>query len=413
MSNTRGLLYPALHKFYNALSSLAKFEKGTDFFDNINHLDNFFSEYRNITFVLQKSLAHTPFETTYEQLRDQYLVNDIGKWFKDKRNEVLKQQPFNLEKRIVITIYSGQQSLELPELIFTIDNDIKYSTIVESLKATFLSFGQLEIMFSAEFFFYEHGHTEDLFDNFIFGIGQMKLFLAAMKRTVNGDCELCNELQNKIENIKFYRVPKDMLLVDDYVFYTRKSTFEKASRVALTTGPGQARSKLDTFNKTYPNGDLFQKFELMHLVIFQMQKSLLPTCMVVYEDNTFELLTFGFSIKTTVYRKFNEIAKRITTEGISQVLFVTEMYVYDVSDFERLDSHDRIEHAQKEILSFFTIDKELKVKSRSYDTERIDDLDYIASVMAQPSGKVSLPGFMYPVGEQFVKLQKQSVNPTR
>jgi hypothetical protein len=42
MSNTRGLLYPALHKFYSSLSSLEKFEKGTNFFDNITYLDNFF-----------------------------------------------------------------------------------------------------------------------------------------------------------------------------------------------------------------------------------------------------------------------------------------------------------------------------------------------------------------------------------
>ncbi|MRT93047.1 hypothetical protein [Ancylomarina sp. 16SWW S1-10-2] len=86
MKNSRGLLYPALHKFYSALSSLEKFEKGSNFFDNICHLDNFFSEYRNITFVLQKSLAKTEFRTVYEKLRDKYLVNDVGKWFIGKRN---------------------------------------------------------------------------------------------------------------------------------------------------------------------------------------------------------------------------------------------------------------------------------------------------------------------------------------
>src|SRR5579862_1975826 len=108
MDSTRGLLYPALHKFYSALSSLEKFEKGTNFFDNIGYLDNFFSEYRNITFVLQHSLAHTDFLVTYETLRNKYLVNSVGKWFVEKRNEVLKQQPFDLEKRIVITVYSAE-----------------------------------------------------------------------------------------------------------------------------------------------------------------------------------------------------------------------------------------------------------------------------------------------------------------
>ena len=90
MDNTKGLLYPALHKFYSALNSLEKFEKGTNFFENIAYLDNFFSEYRNITFVLQKSLAHTEFKAIYEGLRNEYLVNDVCKWFIDKRNEVVK-----------------------------------------------------------------------------------------------------------------------------------------------------------------------------------------------------------------------------------------------------------------------------------------------------------------------------------
>ena len=51
------LLYPAMQKFYSALNSLDKFGKEKNFFENISSLDTFFSEYRNITFVLQKSLA--------------------------------------------------------------------------------------------------------------------------------------------------------------------------------------------------------------------------------------------------------------------------------------------------------------------------------------------------------------------
>lgn len=211
MNNSRGMLYPALHKFYNALSSLEKFEKGTNFFDNINYLDNFFSEYRNVTFVLQKSLAHTLFMPVYEKFRDQYLVNNVGKWFIEKRNEVLKQQPFNLEKRITITIYSGQV-LSLPELVFTIDNDVKISTIVDSLRGTFMKMGQLEVMFSAEFLFYESGHTEDLYDNLIFGINQMKLFLTDVKKAVDSECRLSDELERRIDKMNFIRCLKIFFL---------------------------------------------------------------------------------------------------------------------------------------------------------------------------------------------------------
>ncbi len=404
MINSRGLLYPALHKFYSALCSLEKFEKGTNFFDNISYLDNFFSEYRNITFVLQKSLAKTLFMSTYEKLRDQYLVNNVGKWFVDKRNEVLKQQPFDLEKRIVISIYSSE-TLLLPELVFTIDNDVEISTIVESLRTTFMSFGQLEVMFSVEFLFYEYGHNEDLYDNLILGINQMKLFLADMKKAINEDCRLSNELEKKISKMNFYQVPKDMLFVDDYVFYCKKEYFEKASRVVLRSGSGETRVPIENLNKIYPNGDLFSKFELMHVVIYQMGKSLLPTCLILYRDETFELVTFGFSIKTTVYRKFNEISKRIEADEIVNVLFVTEMYIYDLDDINNLDSHDRFGRAKSEILAFYMVDNQLAIKSRAYDTMQIDDFKYITSIMRSKLYEQELPKYMNPVLQEFTRLK--------
>lgn len=404
MNNSRGLLYPALHKFYSALSSLEKFEKGTNFFDNISYLDNFFSEYRNITFVLQKSLANTLFMPTYEKLRNQYLVNDVGKWFIEKRNEVLKQQPFNLEKRIVISIYTGE-TLSLPELVFTIDNDVKISSIVDSLRKTFISFGQLEVMFSVEFLFYEYGHSEDLYNNLILGINQMKLLLEDMKKAINADCTLSNELERKIDRMNFYRVPKDLLFIDDYIFNCKKEYFEKASRIALLSGPGQIKVPIEHLNKMYPNGDLFSKFELMHVVIFQMGKSLLPTCLILYSDDTFELVTFGFSIKTTVYRKFNEIARRIEADKIVNVLFVTEMYIYDLDEIKNLDSRERVEHSKSEILAFYMIDNHLAIKSHSYDTKQIDDFKYIGSIMFSKLSEQVLPRYMNPVMQEFTRLK--------
>lgn len=404
MNNSRGLLYPALHKFYSALNSLEKFEKGTNFFDNISYLDNFFSEYRNVTFVLQKSLANTLFMPTYEKLRDKYLVNQVGKWFIEKRNEVLKQQPFNLEKRIVINIYFGQ-TLSLPQLVFTIDNDVEISTIVDSLRTTFTSFGQLEVMFSAEFLFYEYGHSEDLYDNLIFGINEMKLLLADMKNQINQDCKLSDELERKIEVMNFYKVPRDMLFVDDYVFYCKKGYFEKASRIAMRIGQGQIRVPIENLNKVYPNGDLFNKFEMMHLVIFQMGKSLLPTCLILYSDDTFELVTFGFSIKTTLYRKFNEIAKHLEVDKIVSIFFVSEMYIYDKNDINNLDSRERVEHAKSEILAFYMIDNHLAIKLHSYDTKQIDDFKYIGSIMFSKSSDQVLPRYMNPVMQEFTRLK--------
>lgn len=63
-----GLLYPAYQKFYSSLSSLERFDKEGNFFNNISCLDAFFSEYRNITFVIQAALKHTEYFNIYEKI---------------------------------------------------------------------------------------------------------------------------------------------------------------------------------------------------------------------------------------------------------------------------------------------------------------------------------------------------------
>jgi hypothetical protein len=143
----KNLLYPAYHKLYNALYNLDKFEKNKNFFENINYLDNFFSEFRNITFVLQKSLAHTEFIDNYYHLRDRLLKNSTGKWLVDKRNAVVKECPFPLNKKIHITIFSPSSSIVVHCNIYTIDNDIEISELKEEIKSTFDSIESNEVFF--------------------------------------------------------------------------------------------------------------------------------------------------------------------------------------------------------------------------------------------------------------------------
>jgi hypothetical protein len=403
LENLKSILYPAFHKFYNALNSLEKFEKGSNFFDNIGHLDNFFSEYRNITFVLQKSLAKTEYMPLYERLRNKYLVNDVGKWFIDKRNSVLKEKPFDLEKRIIIKIYTGKDIFSLPELAYTIENDVEYSSIIESLRSSFLKLGEIEIFFSVEFTFYEKGAKEDLYDNFIFGITQMKLLLAEMRKELAEDCILSEKLEKKIEDLNFYRTPKDFFLVDDYTFNCTYKTFERASRSALSFGDNNPRSSIKFSDKFSSDGDIFHELELMHLAIMQFQETLMPTCIVIFKDDTFEINSFHSSIRTTVYRKFNEIANRIDKENIKGVFFVSEMRVYDTVDVKHLDSYNRIKYVQKETLAFFMIDNELKINYHSYDMEKIKDQVYVTQIINSKSNQ-DVPAFMNPLKLEFKRL---------
>ncbi|WP_027373241.1 MULTISPECIES: hypothetical protein [Chryseobacterium] len=405
--NTKGLLYSAYHKLYSALSSLEKFEKGINFFDNISHLDNFFSEYRNVTFMLQKSLAHTQFLKVYEENRQKYLLNDVCKWFIEKRNEILKQQPFDLEKRIRIVVYTTNNNVALPELSFTIENDVEFSTLIDSMQNFFIKFNLIEVMFSAEFSFYERGSNEELYDNFISGINNMKLFMKAMKEALNENDILSDQLEKKIDDMNFHRIPKNMLLTDDYVFYTRENRFEKASRAEFSFGQTDLKVPVTTFEKMFPGSkDLFSNFIMMHLTVFKMQKIIMPTCFIIYNDEKMKFISFDSSIKTTVYRKLDEIANRIETEGIIEVLYVGEMYLYSNNEnILNLESRERIKHKHSESLVFFKASHdELTNSCYLFDSDKIDDMEYIVSVLHQKESEIKSLAFMNPVINEFKRL---------
>ncbi len=360
-----GLLYPAMQKFYSALSNLDKFQKESNFFDNIACLDSFFSEYRNVTFVLQKSLAHTEYLELYNTYRDQYLADETSKWFVEKRNEVLKQQPFNLEKRILVTLFPSHAAVALKEQVFTVENDVGLSTIIDSLKAFLTHLNPVEVFFSVEYSFYEKGHDKDLFNDFIEGISNMKSFLAAMKDAIKQECKLCDQLEEKIERMTFNRISKDMLFVDDFVYYSQDDKFERASRVAIII-PDAPRMPISEFGQAWKrsddNNNPFMDFVIMHIVIADMQKELLPTFMIIYEDDTWIFKTFGGSIKTTMYRTINELVKRMEPDGIKAIYYVGEFYGYaDWKTVQNVNYHKRPKHATKESLCFFMLDKEIKV----------------------------------------------------
>lgn len=425
---SRGLLYPAMHKFYSAMSSLEQFEKGKNLFDNISHLDNFFSEYRNITFVLQKSLAHTDFMRTYEKNRDKHLINNVGSWFNNTRNVVLKEHPFDLEKNITIAIYSPICSSVEIKKNFTLENDVEYSSLIESLRSFLIEYNPIEVLFSVKFEFYEKGKDKNLYKDLITGIKNMRRFLQVMKREINENCKLCDELQERIDKVKFSQIPENMLFIDDYVYYVKDNNFEKAERIEplisfvrkdnnqpVVQLSNKLKFPLRSFIKNYNKIGIKGKnaldvFIYLHLTIFKMQKRIMPAFMIVYKDGTCELTTFDASIKTTLYRKINEIADRIEQDKIKSVFLVNEMIHYstDKKDYKKIissNSKERLEYKTFESLGFFMADENLSYHTYFFATDKIKDEHYINSVLNIPDKNISLSSFYHPIINKFERLK--------
>lgn len=408
-SDKKSLLYPAMHKLYSALLNLEKFEKGNNLFDNISYLDSFFSEYRNITFVLQKSLKKSIFEHIYIANRDKYLAGEINKWFIDKRNEVLKEHPFQLEKKIKITLYTPRTSISLLERVFSIDNDTSIDITMEALKSVLNYINALEIFFSVDFSFYEKGSDKELLEDLIIGVHTMIAFMNAMKHDIDEDCSLCNKLQEKINKFNFFRLPKEALFIDDYVYYRQEKRFEKSSKgmMFFSENPTlKQRSSTERLTCNYKMNE-FDFFIIMHCIALSKQESLMPTFYIIYEDNTFEILSYLSSIKTVTYRKINEIAKRIKSDKIKQVYYATEMIQYKIENYTKIKnstSPNRTNYKERDILACYKLDKNGNNEVYYFDSDQVGDMKYVSSILKNPSNNHSddlKDSFLCPIIDSF------------
>ncbi|MEG1502286.1 MAG: hypothetical protein RR063_07085 [Anaerovoracaceae bacterium] len=413
-SKKTNILFPAYQKFYSALINLDKFNKKNDFFENISALDVFFSEFRNITFVLQKSMSHdADLKDIYERLKIKYLFNDTCKWMLNKRNETTKEHPFDLEKQLLITVYTPESTMSLKSEMFTIENDTTFSSLKEQLKIFFTKLSLVEIHFSVEYRFCEKGSDKNIIDQMMEGVRNMLLFLDAFQQEITEDCILCSQVKEKIERLHVLVVPQEMLFNVDYLYHYIEQSFERGSYTAILHSHIENRATLarfdNIFGETMKDKDVFYKFIIMHLSCFKEQRSLMPIFMIVYRDDTFTLESCAFSIRTTLYRKIHEITNRIEIEDIREIYYVAEAYSYEQDIYKQnilLPYNERVKKASKEVLIFYVVNSMLEWRSLSFDSDKMDNSDHIRSVLYSKQCESSIiPAFLNPIAATFEYLK--------
>ena len=385
-----GILYPAYQKLYSALSSLDRFNKESNFFDNISCLDHFFSEYRNVTFAIQKTVNGTDNEHIYIKNRDKYLTDH---WFIDKRNETIKQQPFRLVKSVAITFYLPYHGFTVGEEEYTVENDEPLENICDDIKTSFSKIREAEIYFSVAFSFHEANSDIDLFDKLSSGIFAMRQFMEAMEKEIGENCQLCNQLKERINKLHFPHLPRDFFLVNDYVFYPATSTFDRAERWSLSLSiDGKNSTKVANHNPITQitqsehlnyDGTPFGNFTLMHAIIraIKPQEDIMPAIMIVYEDDTYDLDVFHATIKTTMYRKINETAKIVESQDVREVCYLSLYSMLSDNQNVPIYSKDRIEIATEDILVCASVDSQLHEKEYVFDGKKMEQPQYVGFIM--------------------------------
>lgn len=209
-----------LQKFYSTLKSLEEFGVNGDFYDDVSSLDKFFSEFRSITFVLQKHLKTEENKKIYNELCNSLLKTDNLKWFVDIRNEVVHETPFQLKKELSLDIYlPGGETLKIKDDRLVVDVSASFFDALEYIKEFFIEeLGLIEVFFSCKITFYENDKVVDIYPKIISGILQMRKFVSTFMEKIDCDCPMCVALKEKVEKLLEKVQMKEISFTNDYSF---------------------------------------------------------------------------------------------------------------------------------------------------------------------------------------------------
>lgn len=391
MSN-HDILGPALQKYYSALKSLYEFGLHGDFFDDVSNLDKFFSEFRNITFVVQKGAGRGENKAIYTDLRTQYLTGEISKWFIDTRNKTTKEKPFDLKKELFLNLYLPGGVITLTDSQLVVNFEDSFDDALEFIRTAFLEqFGLKEIFFSAKILFKESGSEIDIYPQIKCGLTQMNGFMMALEEQFPCDCPLCTELKKKISDLYFKVQSKELIFTRDYSFEDNGNiTQGDVAEMYLSINNGEPSSissmRLSLDNELFGTAkeclrEVFLKFIIMHIVSFQLQDhQIMPVFMLVYNDTTYRMIPFVATTKATFYRKSLEIIATPDFDEVDAVFYCGEYYLYDLDQFPEINGRpysERIEKAKTEVLAFSMMLKGGGEMEIHFDEQQIDDMEYV------------------------------------
>lgn len=401
------LAFPVLQKFYSSISCLSNINLDDYIFESIPKIDTFLQEFRNITFVMQKSFNTPELKEFYEKQRDKYLPSDIRRWFNDARVSVTHKQPFKLEKQVLLTVYN---SLGFEEFVtvLTTERDKNLEDISNEIQKILEQKypGQSEIYYSISVYFIENGEQIDIFDKIIPGILSMWGFVSSVRAAYPCNCEKCKKLidftKEKITAI-IYRCRLISFVQDCYShqgkveFAFRMETIGvmnneisdgKHPRIKLSESPG--------FGKMCCKDDisLLTKWAINFLALCQIQMDegrkeplVSPQFMIVFDDGTAEFQgMYNSTVKTTHYRKINEIVDRIKKENIKSVLYTCEAFTYPLSSITpEKGAYERQQESDNTILYNLIVSKDLNnIVGIEFDYAKITDEEYLKTQINNP-----------------------------
>ena len=389
-------MIPALQKFYNALKHLKQFSTESSFFDNVGSIDVFLSEYRSTTLVLQTSIGGSDNPIYKKNLENILLKNkEVTKWLNDNRVIVIHNHPFKLKKILRITIYDSANAVIFKQYEQNIEFDEPTGNYLEEIRNTFKEIKVPDVYFLAQYLYVDEEDSKErnVFDFIENGVVTMWQFLHAMKKDLNDESKTSNDLMWEID-VMIQHIPhRWMLNALDYCYYRSTDTFERGE--SFTLSMPDVHTPVDSFMKQVKqfsptDMDFYEAFIYLHSFIYIKQNHhLLSTFFLGYEDNTYQMITFSASLRTTMYRYINRVSKMVFDSDIANVYLVTETIGYQgvdikcLSDFLQLNYEERKPYRTVTYLTFYKATSAGAIFPIMIDTDNLIDSLSVSAVMGK------------------------------
>ena len=389
------LILSALQKFYSALKQLKQFSVENDYFDNVACIDTFLTEYRSVTFALQKSLGRKD-DPVYIKNRDIYLKGDkaLSDWLIDQRNIVDHEHPFSLKKELRVVIYDFGNAVVFQQYEQKVDKDEPVGNYLQAIKDTFKNIQIQEINFSAQFLFVndEDADEKSIFDFIERGVLVMWQFLHAMKAELKDDSDVANDLMGRIDRL-VHGMPKRWIIdALDYCYYKSTDSFERGS--SLTMALPEIRLPKAMFMSQVKNlistaETFYDAFIYFHAYAYiEQQHNILSTFFIEYKDSTYQIMAFTASIRTTMYRYINLVARLVDSGNATNVYLVTETVGYGINlndnpAFAQLNYEEKKAYQRKTYLTFYKVSSNGEVDPFMMDADDLVDRLSVSAVMSK------------------------------
>lgn len=407
----------ALQKFYSAMKNLKNFSINNDIIDNISSIDCFFSEFRNITFVMQKDFADKDIRHIYDEFCSKYLKNEDMKWFIDQRNKTIKQAPIKMQKSIIFYIYMPNNRIVIESEKLRLNVEESFNLTKDFIEKFLIKeIGYVDIYFSTKIFFKENDEKIEIFPKIISGIETMLKFFQEIFTALDYTDYINNEMFKKIISIYDEIILNDSLFVHDYYTENGKIKSINSDLQFFLKGENRLRRINDfrvpvnkeIFGNKNEVKEIFERFKIFHISLYKLSKEdIMPVFMILYKDFTMQLLPVYASQKTSIYRQVYEIVDNIKFQDVKAIFYCGEAYIYDINKFEKINNMEymnRINMADTEFLCFFCIEQDGIIRTTSLITNNLNDDKYVAEqIKKEEFSNESNVFFLKPIVEKMKK----------